>query len=227
LLNAEQVADFLRNNPGVFALYPELLTQLQLPNPHGGQAVSIVERQVMALREKTHALETKLAELIRFGEENDQIGAKVHDLSCRLLAAQNLDTALDILYLTLLDHFTVPHVAVRLWNVAESGTSKEFLAVPDEVRAFTQAMQEPYCGNHPVYETGAWFGELAPSLKSFAMLPLRWKAEAFGVIVMASEDGNRFYPDMGTLYLTRIADLAAATMARYLTFIRESHATLE
>ena len=31
-----------------------------------------------------------------------------------------------------------------------------------------------------------------------------------------SEDAQRFYPEMGTLYLKRLGDLAAATLLRYL-----------
>jgi uncharacterized protein len=221
LLNASDVADFIRINPGIFTLYPDLLTTLQLPNPHGGHAVSITERQVMALREKSHALETKLAELIRFGEENDRVGDKIQRLSCELIGTTDANAVLDTLYLQLLDHFAVPHVAVRLWGIADAGDSKEYLPVADEIKMFVHAMQSPYCGHHPVYETSAWFADAAPQLKSFAMIPLRWKAEAFGVVVMASEDAERFYPDMGTLYLTRIAELAAASLARFVTFMRE------
>jgi uncharacterized protein len=224
LLTPDQVAEFIRANPGIFNHYPDLLTSLQLPNPHGGHAISITERQVLAMREKNHALETKLAELIRFGEENDQLGGKVHQLACRLIAASDLEGVLNTLYLALLDQFAVPHVAVRLWGVAEASDSKEFMPVANELRDFVRAMKEPYCGHHPVYETGAWFGDVAPTLKSFAMLPLTHEGEAFGAIVLASEDGERFYPEMGTLYLNRIADLAAAAMARYSTFVRELHA---
>ena len=33
---------------------------------------------------------------------------------------------------------------------------------------------------------------------------------------MASEDAQRFYPEMGTLYLKRLGELAAAALLRYL-----------
>lgn len=222
MLTPDQVAEFIRANPGIFNLYPDLLTAVQLPNPHGGHAVSITERQVLALREKNNALETKLAELIRFGEENDQLGGRVHQLACRLIAAPDVEAVLNTLYLQLLDQFAVPHVAVRLWGVADTADSKEYLPVAHEIRDFVHAMREPYCGNHPVYETGSWFDEVAPSLKSFAMLPLVHDGEAFGAIVLASDDAERFYPEMGTLYLSRIGDMASAAMARFFTFMREA-----
>ena len=218
MLTTDQVADFLRRNPGFFEQHVDVLMNLQIPHPHGGRAVSIGERQLVAEREKSRLLEDKLRELIRFGEENDALGGKVHALACRLIDAGGLDATLDTVYLDLLDHFAVPHVAVRLWNVAEAtAEAKEFSAVPVEMRQFVEKLAVPYCGNHAVYESQAWFGESAPHLKSFALVALRHGETAFGVLALASEDAQRFYPEMGTLYLARIGDFLGHGLRRYLT----------
>jgi uncharacterized protein YigA (DUF484 family) len=167
-------------------------------------------------------LEDKLRELIQFGEENDAVGEKVHHLSCRLVDAPSLDAALDTLYLDLLDHFAVPHVAVRLWNVAEENPdTKEFAPVAHEMREFVEKMAAPYCGHHPVYESQSWFGEAAPHLKSFALVKLVRDNLVFGVVALASEDPKRFYPEMGTLYLARIGELMSHALWRFVTPLRE------
>src|SRR5260221_5519146 len=101
VLTAEQVAEFLRQNPGFFENNVDILVNLQIPHPHGGRAVSIGERQLVAVREKAKMLEDKLRELIQFGEENDALGEKVHHLSCRLMDAPSLHAALDTVYLGL------------------------------------------------------------------------------------------------------------------------------
>jgi uncharacterized protein len=221
-VTAEEVAEFLQQNPGFFENHVELLVNLQIPHPHGGRAVSIGERQLVAVREKSKLLEDKLRELIQFGEENDVVGEKVHRLACRLIEAGGLDAALDALYLDLLDHFAVPHVAVRLWNVAEENPeTKEFSPVANEMREFVEKMTAPYCGNHAVYESQAWFGEAAPHLKSFALVSLRRDEEVFGVLALASEDPRRFYPEMGTLHLARIGDLVGRALRRFVTPVRE------
>lgn len=222
MLSAEEVAEFLRQNPGFFENHVDVLMNLQIPHPHGGRAVSIGERQLVALREKSKLLEDKLRELIQFGEENDAVGGKVHRLSCRLIEATSLDAALDTLYLDLLDHFAVPHVAVRLWNVAEENPeTKEFSPVAPEMRGFVEKMQAPYCGGHAVYESQAWFGEAAPHLKSFALVRLERDGLTFGVVALASEDPQRFYPEMGTLYLARIGELMSHALWRFVTPVRE------
>jgi hypothetical protein len=129
-----------------------------------------------------------------------------------------MDAVLDTLYLDLLDHFAVPHVAVRLWNVAEENPdTKEFAAVPVEMRQFVEQMTAPYCGQHAVYESQAWFGEAAAHLKSFALVPLANDRVVFGVIALASEDPRRFYAEMGTLYLARIGELVSHALWRFVT----------
>ena len=224
-LNADQVAEFLRQNPGFFESHVDILMNLQVPHPHGGRAVSISERQLIAVREKAKLLEDKLRELIQFGEENDALSEKVHRLACRLVEAPSLDATLDTLYLDLLDHFAVPHIAVRLWAVAEENPdTKEFAPVAAEMRQFVEQMATPYCGQHAVYESQAWFGEAAPHVKSFALVGLRVDNVPFGVIALASEDPKRFYPEMGTLYLSRVGDLVSHALWRFVTPVREPSA---
>jgi uncharacterized protein YigA (DUF484 family) len=222
VLTADQVAEFLKQNPGFFETHVDILMNLQIPHPHGGRAVSIGERQLVAVREKAKLLEDKLHELIQFGEENDAVGEKVHRLACRLVDAPSLDAALDTLYLDLLDHFAVPHVAVRLWSVAEENPdTKEFAAVASEMRQFVAQMTAPYCGHPAVYESQAWFGEAAAHLKSFALVALARDGLNFGVVALASEDPKRFYPEMGTLYLARIGELMSHSLWRFVTPARE------
>jgi uncharacterized protein YigA (DUF484 family) len=64
-------------------------------------------------------------------------------------------------------------------------------------------------------DTGSWFGEASAHLRSFSYLPLREEG-AFGLLALASEDPQRFFPEMGTLYLKRLAELVSAALARQL-----------
>jgi len=212
-LDATQIAEYLKKNPDFFENNIALLTDVALPHPHGGQAVSISERQVLALREKNRLIETKLAELIQFGEENDAISEKIHRLSCALIACRSIDDVLATVTSHMQETFVVPHALIRLWHpsLISAAPSEATLETTTEVRDFVEAMKIPYCGHHPVYETNRWFGEMAPHLKSFAMARLTGD-ETLGVLLLASEDGQRFYPEMGTLYLTRIAELISAAI---------------
>jgi uncharacterized protein len=217
LLSADQIATWLKNNPNFFEDNAALLADIQIPHPHGGRAISIGERQVLTLREKNRLLENKLSELIQYGEENDGISDKIHRLALALIEAPSLDTVLDLVHSHLREHFAVAHAEVRFWNVASDHEQRlEFAPVLEEVHQFVEAMTAPYCGQHAVYEIDRWFGEAAPLLRSFALIPLR-ETGSSGLLVLASEDAQRFYPEMGTLYLTRLGQLVGAGVRRFVS----------
>ena len=221
VLNSEQIAEFLRAHPDFFESNVDVLLNINVTHPHGGRTVSIPERQLIATREKVKLLESKLSELITFGQENDSISEKIHRLTLGLIGCASVEQLIDTLYLDLLDNFQVPHVAVRFWNVAlPEISSPEFQPVAAELVQFVAAMTTPYCGSHPVYETNLWFGEHAPHLKSYALIPLKM-GETFGLLLMASENAERFYADMGTIFLTRTGDVFAHCVARHLAVVHK------
>jgi hypothetical protein len=216
-MKAEEVVRYLQDNPGFFEDYAELLAQIYIPHPHGGRAIPIAERQMLTLREKGKMLEGKFAELIQFGEENDAIGEKMHRLCLALIPAGDLQGILQALYYNLREDFAVPHAVVRVWPtgpVALAGP--EFAPVSDEVRQYAASLEHPYCGAVANPEVASWFGESAAQLRSFACMPLRDAGNAcVGMLALASEDATRFYPEMGTLYLKRLGELASAALHRY------------
>lgn len=213
-LSADDVARFLRENPGFFDDHAELLSAITVPSPHGGKAIPLSDRQMLGLRDKNRALEGKLSELIQFGEENDVISEKVHRLSVAMLATRTLDSQLHETYYNLREDFQVPHVAIRVWR--GEGSRVEFEAVSDEFRTFTQDLEQPLCGPNDNFEAVKWFGEGAPLVRSVALVPLRELDQTYGMLALGSEELLRFYPDMGTLYLNRIGDLVSAGLLRFL-----------
>ena len=207
-MKAEEVAQFLRQHPEFFEQYADELAEVVIPHPHGGRAIPISERQILSLREKTRRLESKLGELIRFGEQNDAITDKLHRLTLALIAAPTAEAVLQALAQHLREDFAVPHVAVRLAGSAEGSAE-----ISDEARAFASGLNGPYCSVKPMADTAQWFGESASGLHSFAYVPLRTE-HAVGLLALGSEDAQRFYPEMGTLYLRRLGDIAAAAIQR-------------
>lgn len=210
----EQIGEFLKLNPDFFVGRPELLADITVPNPYSGQAISLGERQVLALRDKSRGLEIKLREFIQFAEENDAIGEKLHKFSLALVRAKTLEAALQSVYLNLSDSFAVPHTALRFWNPSTPDL-QEFAPVSADILALAEGLAQPQCGPDVPEEVRAWFGEMGAHQKSFALAPLR-DGELTGLMVLASEDARRFYPEMGTLYLSWLSQLTTAACARFL-----------
>lgn len=215
-MNAADVARYLKEHPDFLADHGELFTQLTVPHPHGGQAISLAERQLHALRDKIRLLEGKLAELIRFGEENDEIGEKVHRLTLALLEAEDYASLRCVLFENMRDDFAVPNVALRVWNSVLTRDGEDFAPVSEAVRFFAGDLRHPYCGAPVNLEVLDWFGVAAPHVRSVALVPLRRDAQVFGLLALGSEEAERFYPEMGTLYVSRIGDLVAAALRRQL-----------
>lgn len=209
----DQVVQYLRDNPEFFSQNPDLLTQINVAHPYNGQAISLGERQVMLLRDRSRNLENKLKEFIQFAEENDAIGEKMHRLSRDLMRAKSLPAVLQSLYDNLNGQFSIPHVAVRVWSIGYE--LPEFTQVSEDIRVLTASLAQPQCGSEAPEEIRAWFGETGSHLRSFALAPLR-DEQVEGLLVMASEDARRFYPEMGTLYLNWLGELASAAIARFL-----------
>lgn len=208
-MSPDDVARFLRTNPKFFEQHPELLDTIRVTHPYGGRAIPLAERQTVALREKARVLEGKLGELIQFGEENDAISEKVHRLSTALVGAPDFAALAHALYFHLREDFAVPHVALRVWGKSVPVDFDEAGAVSEAQRNLALAMGAPQCGPAPGNLFVPWFGEVSEHVRSIAMIPLGQTA-VVGLLALGSEDPQRFFPEMGTLYLRRIGELCAA-----------------
>jgi uncharacterized protein YigA (DUF484 family) len=206
-MTPDAVATYLHDHPEFFERYADMLADIYIPHPHGGRAIPISERQILALRERVKQLETRLREVIQFGEENDAIGEKVHRLALAVVSARELPALAAAIDYNLREDFAVPHVALKLWQ-GDNVTASEAL------RTYAGSLTVPYCGSHVPREISTdLFGEAAPLLQSFSVITLNADGP-FGVLALASEDAKRFYPEMGIVYLKRIGELVAAAVQR-------------
>jgi uncharacterized protein YigA (DUF484 family) len=213
-MEASAVAEYLKKNPAFFEDYADVVAQIFVPHPHGGHAIPIAERQMLALRDKVYDLEQKLRELIRNGTENDEIGEKLHRSTLALFAAPDLETTLAVLSHSLKEDFDVPAVATRLWPDLSVGALPELGPTSVAMREYADRLRTPYCGSEVALESREWF-DGGDALKSFAYLPLRTE-KTFGVLALASGEPQRFHGALGTVYLLRLAELASVAIARYL-----------
>jgi uncharacterized protein len=209
----DDIARFLRTHPKFFDQHPDLLETIHVPHPYGGRAIALSERQTVALREKVKLLEGKLAEIIKFAEENDAIGEKVHRLSVALAGARDFPALAHSLYFHLREDFAVPHVALRVWGKSVPADFQEAEAVSEAQREQAEGMPAPQCGSAAGSVFARWFGEAAEHVRSLALVPIGAAGKMsppFGLLALGSEDPQRFFPEMGTLYLRRIGELCAA-----------------
>lgn len=216
-MRSEEVAQYLQDNPQFFEEHPDLISRLVIPHPHGGRTISITERQMLGLRDKNKMLEGKMSELLQFGEENDSISEKMHRLGVAMIATASFQSVLHTLNFHLRDDFAIPHVALRLWAHPENANElPEFTHVSEELQVFAETLSQPYCGSTSGFETASWFGDASSHLRSQALIAMRNGGGTIGMIALGSEEPQRFYDGMGTLYLERLGEMASAALARVL-----------
>ena len=210
---AHDIAAFLQEHPGFFDEHAEVFATLQVPHPHGSRAISLGERQIMTLRERNRELEWRMNELVRNASASESIGAHIAKWCCRLLSESEPQRVPGEIALGLAEQFDLNHVALRLWNLSGQPDNGYGEPVSADLRAFADSLKAPYCGTDTGFEAVAW---LDAKPKSLALVPLRLEADgpSVGLLVLGSDDAERFSPDMGTTFLESIGQLASAALHR-------------
>jgi hypothetical protein len=216
-----EIADYLQNNADFFERHATLLTKLKLPHGRGTATVSLVERQVSALREKNQSLESRLRELIDVARGNDVLAAKIHRLACRLVRARNASTLLDSMETSLREDFGASEWLLLLAPTRPTGFSNidsRHLRMIDptapELKMFDTLFESarPRCGQIRDSQRDFLFGAGTIEIGSAALVPLG-REVGFGLLAIGSPDAQRFHPTMSTDFLARIGDLVSEAVA--------------
>jgi len=214
----DDIAHYLGSNPEFFERHAELLATVHLTSPHSRRTVSLQERQAEMLRDKIRMLEGRIMDMIRHGNDNLNLSDKLLRWARDLFLVQEQMSLPELIAQTIQVQFSVPQVAIRAWGVASEFATADFAqGVSEDARLFASSLREPFCGVNSGFEATTWLEQPTQAI-SLAMLPLRPvdaanTAPAFGMLVLASPDAQRFTSTMGTDFLERIAGLASAALS--------------
>lgn len=218
-LTEDDIANYLANSPDFFERHAELLAAVELSSPHSTRAVSLQERQASMLREKIKVLEHRIMDMVRNGNENLMLSDKLLRWAGKLFQTTDAMTLPDQIARQIAQQFSVPQVAIKVWDVAPQFAQANFAGgVSDDAKLFASSLTEPFCGVNTGFEAAGWLADPL-SASSLAILPLRGEPlggtnPAFGLLVLASPDAQRFNSTMGTDFLARIGELASAALSR-------------
>lgn len=218
-ITEDDIVNFLANTPDFFERHAELLATVQLTSPHGKRAVSLQERQAEMLRDKIRALEHRVMAMIRNVNENVILSDRMLRWACSLFLAKDLLALPGQIADEIASQFSVPQVGIKMWGVAPAFAQADFAnGVSEDAKLFASSLTEPFCGVNAGFDAVNWLPDPAAAT-SLAILPLRVgpassATPAFGMLVLASPDSQRFTSAMGTDFLERVAELASAALSR-------------
>jgi len=211
-LNERDVAVYLQEHPEFFQRHESLLTDLALPHPDSGQAVSLLERQVGLLREQKHELARKLQHLAQVARSNEQLLERMEQLILDIIDSSNVERIVEVLDEAMRSDFHADAVAVRLFSTER--TEPPFVSPDSEaLREFDKVLSDrrPICGHLSPEQNEYLFENRAEEMASGAILPLceGSDADCVGLLGIGSVDPKRFHPEMGTVFLAHLGAVAA------------------
>ena len=214
-LTDELISAYLSDNPDFFNRNPELLTRLRLSDNHRG-VVSLVERQQQQLRQKAHALEEEITQLMVVANHNEQLFTLYSDLYLRLLDCHSADELLNCLYQATTELLSLADFKVWL---KQSTEQKHQTLVKNDCAGVMQnrlTNDDYYFGRLQQAEQQLIFSE--PTSGSVVLIKLNCERteREIGFIAINSKDAEHFDPRMDTLLLSQFKKLVAKLLQQHL-----------
>ncbi len=203
-LHPQQVADWLHENPDLLVKFPDLIDELQLPEP--SQAVSLAQHKLRRLRQDNDALKQKLSQLTSIAGENERLMQQLHKLTLEAMSTSSEASFIDCLLTRMAGDFQAD--SVRLHLIAEPATRIEHQGVtmhPADRAEWLDdliARSHPYSGRLTRKKLQALFPDTDSVMGSCVLIPLAGQ----GLLAVGAAKQDHFHPGVGTTFLELIAD---------------------
>jgi uncharacterized protein len=210
-LNAGAIAEYLRAHPEFFNDYPDLLTDIKVPHA-SGEAISLVERQLIALREQNDKARKRMHELIEIARQNEELARRMHQLALTLMDAAEPKDIFSTLYDNLSKNFRADRVIVRLFadpSFVDTFAGVEFAgSAASEQSLFKSIIEKrmPLSGRMKRQQQVFLFGDDGDDIASAVMVPLHGDGWG-GIMAIGSSNADRFQEGMGVELLANMGEI--------------------
>lgn len=224
-LSAATVAAWLTDHPDFLADHPELLERLRIP--HATDGTSLIEHQVSVLQDKVAELKGRLQQYRETAARNESLLASIHSVQLEMLQAGSVNELLSGLQRRLEQEFRCQHVSLGLFD-PEGLTDHAIvvsLAEPSARELFSElaGSDEPVCGRLRRERLVKLFGDRADAVQSAAVATLD-RQVLLGLLALGSTDPDKFYPGMGTLFLSLLSQTLGHCLALHLPELQQQRA---
>ncbi|MDZ7736653.1 MAG: DUF484 family protein [Gammaproteobacteria bacterium] len=211
-LNAERVAEYLREHPEFLDERPDLLSTLSLSHDMPPGVSSLIEKQVSALRTENRRYRQQVKNLHKTQEDIRALIDLAHQLSLRILQSPEAETACDILYDFVHNDYEADQATLFLFLDDNPFTSATIVDIRDRHDRLRLLLAELFNRKQPLLDSlqsehlSLMFGDTRNQIHSTILMPLigqNWD----GLLVVGSHQRDRYRrgPELELLvYLARI-----------------------
>ncbi|WP_448565712.1 DUF484 family protein [Thalassotalea ganghwensis] len=212
-LSDDIVVSFLEDNPDFFNRNPSLLASLRIQDNQRG-TVSLVERQQTLLRQKVHALEDEITELMSVANQNEQLFVLYSDLYLRLIDCQDGAELLDCLHQATTELLSLSDL--KLWLTRPTELAHPVITTADCKGIVSDRLDNEtyYFGRLQQKEQQLIFSETQTG--SVVLIKLMHLDKTLGFLAISSQDADHFDPRMDTLLIGQFTRLIAKLIAKHL-----------
>ncbi|QQS16688.1 MAG: DUF484 family protein [Neisseriales bacterium] len=194
---------FLMQHAPQFGLSPKL-----------NDVMALSEKQLSTLRGQHQQLKLHLDRLQANATLNDTTQQHLHALTLALLSASDLNALIRAIDTVFGAVFNLPYIALKLWHPHAKALPNYFQ--PTEQCKQSLNSLNPTCAHYIRDELLAWLPSTT-TFQSFAILPLMDSHQAhFGLLLIGSEDPERFSPDLHNHYLQKMDEQISVALLRFL-----------
>ena len=218
-LTPRLVQDYLERNPDYFIDYPEALDPLDVRHA-SGPAVSILEQQVRRLMDRVEDSEDRMRKLLQLAGENERLMTRLHSLTLELLGCGDFGAFMETLNNRLLTDFNTDQVRLAVFDdvAAELPGTLIINRQDGHWDAFDSVLKDgrTRIGRISRAKMTLLFDEEAENMRSVALIPVTDSLDeeaVLGLLAIASNDRDRFFPGMGTLFLDLLANVISQRLA--------------
>lgn len=212
LPSAEQVVAYLKAHKNFFVDHEALLADISIPH-ETGKAVSLVERQVVVLRERNVELRERLTHLLDVARENDVLFEKMRNLTLALLETKTVAQLAVALERELRQRFGSEYVSFQLFDVSGATGAAQSIALTsaqEKIPALVRGRQV-ITGQLRKDELQFLFGHEGEQVRSCAVVPVQHE-RPLGLLAIGSSNADHFRSTMDTLFISFIGDVLARVL---------------
>jgi len=214
-LEESKVIEYLQENPETLMSYPDIFSSLSIPHQTRG-AISLVERQMILLRDENRINKNHMDDLVNIARENEELNQRFHRLALELMSSDQLHDVLSLVQDQVQTFFHTDYVCFKF--LPSISDPKKYLSthylesnsgIVDIVTTWVSD-RKPICGDQQESTNVALFGADL-DVQSCAIIPL-YHASDLGVLCLGSANKEHFTEKMGTIFLQQLGELVSARL---------------